>query len=251
MRCPNSILISHHPRCCGAGRETAERRFLHFKIKLCKNVDVYEKIYPILHMSDLSPTEKKVMDLVSRLRVVRSRDVVESGFHPEHLRRLVGKGRLQRLSRGVYAPTDFEATEHHGLAQVAIRTPESVVCLLSALLFHDLTTQLPSRVWIAIPPRARNPISEWPPVEVHRFSGKSFSEGWTEHHLESVPVKIFDPAKTVADCFKFRNKVGLDIAIDALRDCLGRKRATVEELIHFAKICRVDAVMKPYLEAMV
>jgi predicted transcriptional regulator of viral defense system len=191
------------------------------------------------------------MDLVFQMGVVRVRDVKDRDFHPEHLRRLVQKGHLMRLSRGVYAPADFEATEHHGLAQVSIRMPQSVVCLLSALLFHDLTTQLPRKVWIAIPPKARVPRLEWPPVEVHRFSGRSFSEGWTEHQLEGVSVRVFDPAKTVADCFKFRNTVGLDVAMEALRDCLRQKRATVDELIHYAKICRVDTVMRPYLEAMV
>jgi len=191
------------------------------------------------------------MDLVFQMGVVRVRDVKERDFHPEHLRRLVQKGHLMRLSRGVYAPVDFEATEHHGLAQVSIRMPQSVVCLLSALLFHDLTTQLPRKVWIAIPPKARAPSLEWPPVEVHRFSGRSFSEGWTEHQLEGVSVRVFDPAKTVADCFKFRNTVGLDVAMEALRDCLRQKCATVDELIHYAKICRVDTVMRPYLEAMV
>ena len=191
------------------------------------------------------------MELVNQMGVVRVREVKDREFHPEHLRRLVQKGYLIRLSRGVYAPADFEATEHHGLAQVAIRMPQAVVCLLSALLYHDLTTQLPRKVWIAIPPRARVPSLEWPPIEVHRFSGKSLSDGWTEHELESVPVRIFDPAKTVADCFKFRNTVGIDVAMEALRDCLRRKCATVDELIHYAKICRVDTVMRPYLEAMV
>ena len=202
-------------------------------------------------MTTLSPTERKVMDFVSGKGVVRVRDVIDTGFHPEHLRRLVTKGHLQRLSRGVYAPATFEATENHGLAQAAIRVPNSVVCLLSALLFHDLTTQLPRRVWIAIPPKARVPKLEWPPIEAHRFSGKSFSEGWTEHELEGVPVRIYDPAKTVADCFKFRNNVGLDVAIEALRDCIRHKQATVDELFHFARICRVDSVMRPYLEATV
>ncbi len=202
-------------------------------------------------MSELSPSEKKVMDIVIQMGVIRVRDITDQGLHPENLRRLVQKGHLIRLSRGVYAPANFEATEHHGLAQVAIRMPRSVVCLLSALLFHDLTTQLPRRVWIAIPPKARMPKLDWPPIEVHRFSGKSLTDGWTEHELEGVPVRIFDPAKTVADCFKFRNTVGLDVAIEALRDCLRQKRATVDELIHYARICRVDTVMRPYLEAMV
>lgn len=201
-------------------------------------------------MSMISDSEQKALDLVRSKGVVRLRDITSCGLHPEHLRRLVDKGQLTRLGRGVYAPVDFEPTENHGLAQVAIRVPESVVCLLSALQFHGLTTQMPRKVWIALPSTSRTPQLDWPEVQVHRFSGSSFSEGWIEHMLEGVPVKIYEPAKTVADCFKFRNVVGLDVAIEALRDCLRDNRVTVDELVHFGKICRVDRVMWPYLEAL-
>lgn len=202
-------------------------------------------------MDDISSAERKVLEIVTGTGVVRVRDIRARGLHPEHLRRLVKKGYLIRLSRGVYAPREFEPTQNHGLAQVAIRVPNSVVCLLSALQFHELTTQMPRRVWIAVPPKARTPHLDWPELQVHRFSGASLTEGRVEHLLEGVPVKIYEPAKTVADCFKFRNVVGLDVAIESLRECLREKRATIDELVHFGKICRVDRVMRPYLEAMV
>jgi predicted transcriptional regulator of viral defense system len=202
-------------------------------------------------MVDISPSERKVLDLVEQSGVIRLRDVTARNLHPELLRRLVAKGLITRLTRGVYARAGFEPTENHGLAQVAIRVPESVVCLLSALQFHGLTTQMPRRVWIALPPRKRTPKLDWPGLQVHRFSGASFSDGWDEHHLEGIPVKIYGPAKTTADCFKFRNVVGLEVAIEALRDCLSENRTTVDELVHFARICRVERIMRPYLEALV
>ena len=202
-------------------------------------------------MANVTPKEQEVLDLVRELGIARVRDLTALGLHPEHLRRLVQKGRVERLDRGVYALTDRELTEHHSLAQVAARAPGSVVCLLSALQFHELTTQMPRGVWIAIGPRARSPVMKTPSLQVFRFSGRSLSEGWAEHRIEGVPVRIFEPAKTVADSFKFRNTVGLEVALDALRECLRDRRATVDELLHFACICRVERVMRPYLEAMV
>jgi predicted transcriptional regulator of viral defense system len=202
-------------------------------------------------MPSVTPTEQAVLDLVRDLGIARVRDLTARGLHPEHLRRLVNKGHLERLNRGVYALVDREITEHHSLVQVAVRAPRSVVCLLSALQFHELTTQMPREVWIAIDRRERTPGMKSPSIQVVRFSGRSFSDGLTEHEIEGVPVRIFDPAKTVADCFKFRNTVGLEVAIQALRDYLQQKRATVDELLYFARICRVERVMRPYLEAMV
>jgi predicted transcriptional regulator of viral defense system len=251
------IFFSYHPRCCGAGRETGESRFLHFRRlnaadnHVCKKVEVNSFSSTILHMTHISPSKQRVLDLVRKSGAIRLRDVTALGLHPEHLRRLVEKGLIIRLTRGVYALAGFEPTENHGLAQVAIRVPNSVVCLLSALQFYGLTTQMPRRVWIALSPKTRTPQLDWPQLQVHRFSGASFTEGWAEHLLEGVPVKIYEPAKTVADCFKFRNVVGLDVAIEALRDCLRENRATVDELVHFGKICRVDRVMRPYMEALV
>ena len=200
-------------------------------------------------MDRVTPTEQRVLDLVRELGIARVRDLTARGLHPEHLRRLVKKGHLDRLNRGVYALAEREVSEHHSLVQVAVRAPRSIVCLLSALQFHEFTTQMPREVWIAIEQRERTPAIQSPSIQVVRFSGRAFSEGWTEHKIEQVPVRVFDPAKTVADCFKFRNTVGMEVAMEALRDCLRDRRATVDELLYFARVCRVERVMRPYLEA--
>ncbi|MEE4271568.1 MAG: type IV toxin-antitoxin system AbiEi family antitoxin domain-containing protein [Thermoanaerobaculales bacterium] len=197
----------------------------------------------------VTPTEQRVLDLVREIGIARVRDLTARGLHPEHLRRLVKKGRLERLNHGVYALADREISEHHSLVQVAVRAPRSIVCLLSALQYHEFTTQMPREVWIAIEQRERTPAIQSPSIQVVRFSGRAFSEGWTEHKIEQVPVRVFDPAKTVADCFKFRNTVGMEVAMEALRDCLRDRRATVDELLYFARVCRVERVMRPYLEA--
>jgi predicted transcriptional regulator of viral defense system len=147
--------------------------------------------------------------------------------------------------------TDAAPTEHHSLAEACKRVPHGVVCLLSALCFHDLTTQLPYEVWMAIPVTARQPKVDRPAMRFHRFSGAALTDGQEIKQIEGVSVKVYNPAKTVADCFKYRNKIGLDIAIEALKDCIGQRKATFDELWHYAKICRMTRVMQPYIEAIV
>lgn len=147
-------------------------------------------------------------------------------------------------------PADMDFSGNIGLAQVAKRVPHAVISLLSALQFHDIGTQLPHEVWIAIDGKAAKPQIDYPPVRVMRFSGKSLSEGIEEHIIEGVSVRVYNKAKTVADCFKYRNKIGLDVALEALKDCYRRKLCNNDELWKYAKICRVSNVMKPYLEAI-
>jgi len=159
-------------------------------------------------------------------------------------------GQVQRVGRGLYVPLDSEITQHHGLAQVAKRVPHGVICLLSALLFHEIGTQLPSQVWIAIDVDARKPRVEYPPLRVVRFSGLALTEGVEAHRLEGVDVKVYGVAKTVADCFKYRNKIGLDVALEALREARRGRRATIDEIWRYAKIDRVSNVMRPYLESL-
>lgn len=202
-------------------------------------------------MTHITPKEQEVLDLVCELGMARVRDLTSRDLHPEHLRRLVKKGHLERVSRGVYAPAGRQFTEHHSLVQVAVRAPRAVVCLLSALRFHDLTSQMPRSVWIAIGPTDRTPRIGSPSVEVVRFSGRALEEGWEEFLIEGRRVRVYGPAKSVADCFKFRRTVGSDVALEALRDCLRERRATVDDLLHYGRICRVERVMRPYLEALV
>jgi predicted transcriptional regulator of viral defense system len=146
---------------------------------------------------------------------------------------------------------DAELTEHHSLAEAAKRAPDGVVCLLSALRFHELTTQAPFEVWLAIPAAARTPKSNSLPLRIVRFSGNALTEGVEEHLVEGVPVRVYSPAKTVADCFKFRNKIGLDVALEALRETWRARRATMDELWRYAEVCRVGKVMRPYLESLI
>jgi len=190
----------------------------------------------------------QVLKLVQKRGMVSVRDVSARGFHPEHLRRLVADGLLVRVTRGVYAPADAEPTENHSLAQVAKKVPHGVICLLSALRFHEIGTQSPFEVWVAIDRRARKPSVHGTKLRVVRFSGTSRTNGIERHQIEGVEVAVYSAAKTVADCFKYRNKIGLDVALEALRDGLQNRRFTRDDLWKYAKMCRVTGVLRPYLE---
>jgi len=185
-----------------------------------------------------------------RLGVFRARDFVMAGYPREYLRRLVAREQVRQISRGLYASTSFQGNEHQTLVEVAKRVPAGVVCLVSALSFHQLGTQLPSEVWLALPIGTSYPHIRDMPVRFCKFSGPTHALGIEEHHLPGGTVRVYSPAKTVVDCFKFRNKIGMDVAIEALSDCLRKRRATVTQLNEFAAACRVAKVMRPYLEAM-
>jgi predicted transcriptional regulator of viral defense system len=191
-----------------------------------------------------------LLDLVREQGVVRSSDLKSRGIPREYLSRLHGEGVLERASRGVYYLPETDLTEHHSLAEAAKIAPKGIVCLLSALKFHELTTQSPFEVWVAIDPKAYRPTGDGVPLRVVRFSGPALTSGVEEHLIEGVPVRIYSPAKTVADCFKYRNKIGLDVALESLRDYRKRRHAGVDELWKYAKICRVANVMRPYMEAL-
>ena len=191
-----------------------------------------------------------VLELVERAGVLRPRDLDRHGIPREYLRRLHARGLLDRPGRGLYVAAGFRPTEDHSLAEAAKRLPRGIVCLLSALRFHDLTTQVPFEVWMAIDRKARRPRVDYPPLRVVRFSGEALTFGVEVREIERVPVRVYAPAKTVADCFKYRNKIGLDVALEALRDCWGRRRATMDEFWEAAKVCRVSNVMRPYMESL-
>jgi predicted transcriptional regulator of viral defense system len=192
---------------------------------------------------------QRILEIVEQVGVLRPRDLNAYGIPREHLRRLHAGGRLRRLGRGLYVLPDADLTEHHTLAEACKRVPHGVVCLLSALRFHELTTQAPFEVWLAIGEKAWRPRVDYPPLRIVRFSGAALAAGVEEHVVEGVSVKVYCPAKTVADCFKYRNKIGLDVALEALRDCRRQRKCTNDELWHYAEICRVANVMRPYLEA--
>ncbi len=192
---------------------------------------------------------ERVLDLASRRGVLRPRDLADAGIPRVWLYRLTERGLLERVGRGLYRVPDAGVTASHTLAQVAKRIPRGVVCLLSALQFHELTTQLPHEVWIAIDVKAWKPRVVDMPVRVVRFSGKALVAGVEHQKIEGVDVRIYSPAKTVADCFKYRHKIGLDVAIEALRDLVRHGKGSIDDLWHYARICRVTNVMRPHLEA--
>ena len=192
----------------------------------------------------------QTLALVKRLGLVRPKDLNQHGIPVIYLRRLLHRGELVQPARGVYAVTGHEPTLHHSLAMVSKRIPRGVVCLLSALAYQDIGTQLPSVVWLAIDQRSRPLVTTDLPAKIVRFSAQSLVEGVEEHSVEGVTVRITNPAKTVADCFKFRNKVGLDIALEALRDAWRKRKVTMVELDRFAATNRVTNVMRPYLEML-
>lgn len=197
-----------------------------------------------------STTAERILKLAARQRLVRPRDLEALGIPRAYLTRLERRGLLERRTRGVYVLAGAPVSEHHSLALAARLVPRGVICLLSALRFHGLTTQDPHEVWMAIDGKARKPSVGFPVLRIVRFSGRSRTEGIETHVIEAVPVRIYSPARTVADCFKYRNKIGIDVAIEALRDALRKRKATVDEIHRFAKVCRVANVIQPYLESV-
>jgi predicted transcriptional regulator of viral defense system len=193
---------------------------------------------------------ERTLDLVKRLGLVRPKDLNQHGIPVIYLRRLLHRGELVQPARGVYAVAGHEPTLHHSLAMVSKRIPRGVVCLLSALAYHEIGTQLPSVVWLAIDQRSRPLVTTDLPAKIVRFGAKSLVEGVEEHSVEGVTMRITNPAKTVADCFKFRNKVGLDIAVESLKDAWRKRKVTMAELDRFAATNRVTHVMRPYLEML-
>ena len=195
-------------------------------------------------------SKPKLLELVKTLGLVRSSDLAHYGISRISLTRAVRKGSLERVSRGLYGLPSRHVSAHGTLAEVALRVPKGVVCLLSALRFHGLTTQAPFEVWLAIDNKAAVPNIVYPPLRVLRFTGQALTEGVEDQLIDGITVRITSVAKTVADCFKFRNKIGLDVAIEALREARASHKMTSDQLWHFAKIDRVANVMRPYMDSL-
>jgi predicted transcriptional regulator of viral defense system len=192
----------------------------------------------------------ETLRLLREQGMLRPRDLLPYEIPPDYLDRLYRRGLVDRVTRGLYAWPDAEVSEHHSLAEAARLIPGGVVCLLSALRFHGLTTQSPHEVWLAIPTKAWAPKVKYPKVRIIRAGGPGLAEMTEEHRIEGVVVRVSTPARTVADCFKYRSKVGLDVALEALRDVLRIRKATMGELWAAARVCRMENVMRPYLEAL-
>ena len=193
---------------------------------------------------------EEILERVREAGVLRPRDLQAAGIPGSYLARLAHRGLLTRIDRGLYTLPDGDAGEHHSLAEATKRVPRGIVCLLSALGYHGLTTQSPFEVWMAIGEKDRRPKTEGQALRIVRFSGDALQAGVETHVVDGVPVRIYSPAKTVADCFKYRNKIGVDVAIEALKDCVEQRRCTADELWQYARICRVSNVMRPYMESV-
>jgi predicted transcriptional regulator of viral defense system len=192
---------------------------------------------------------RHLVALIRQKGLLRTADLIVQGIPRVYLTRLVASGELERVGRGLYRLAGGDLSENETLAQVAVRVPQAVFCLLTALQFHDLTTQLSRQVWVALPRGQHAPKIDYPPVRRVQYSGASYTEGVETHVRDQVELRVYGVAKTVADCFKHRNKIGLDVALEALKEALRQKKTTADALWHYAKICRVANVIRPYLEA--
>jgi predicted transcriptional regulator of viral defense system len=193
---------------------------------------------------------QRILDLARRKGMLRPGDLEGVGAARVMLTRMTASGQLEKVGRGLYRLPGTSASEHETLTTVAARVPQAVFCLLTALQFHGLTTQLPRQVWIAMPRGSHVPKLDYPPVKMVQFTGEAYTEGVEVFERDQVSLRVYGVAKTVADCFKHRNKIGLDVALEALRDARSQKKASADDLWRFAKICRVANVMRPYLEAI-
>jgi predicted transcriptional regulator of viral defense system len=182
--------------------------------------------------------------------MMRMAEAVGAGIHRRALYALRDSGALEQLSRGLYRLADAPSLRNPDLVTVARRVPRGVICLVSALAFHELTTQVPHEVYLAVPRASECPRIDYPPVRVFRFGPGPFAAGVEEHKINGVAVRIYSPEKTLADCFKYRNKIGLDTAVEALRRYRDRRKVNVEAVLRYAQVCRVSNVMRPYLEAI-
>jgi predicted transcriptional regulator of viral defense system len=193
----------------------------------------------------------RVLQLARKRASISRRDVAAAGIHTQALSRLVRAGALERTARGRYRLPGRPVSEHHGLAIVGSTVPGGIICLLSALSFHGLGTQLPTEVWVALDRRARRPALKFPRLRVVRFGGQALTQAVEEHRIEGQIVRVYSVPKTIADLFKYRNKVGLEVALEALREAWRmRRRFTMDSVMTYARICRVERVMRPYLEAL-
>lgn len=191
---------------------------------------------------------KKLLPFIKSVGLVRSKDVVRNGFTRAQIAQLLREGNIEQVSRGLYKCKGDLALPNMGLVEISARYPKVVFCLLSALQFHQITTQLPHEIWCAIEGSSRAPRMDYPPLRLVRFVGKAYSEGIEEHKISGIMVRVYSPAKTVADLFRFRNKIGLDVAMEALKETIRSKKASLDDIRKMAQLRGVYTVMRPYIE---
>ena len=200
--------------------------------------------------ADTSTHEHQVLRLARARKLLRARDVAEQGLPTIALTRLVQAGKLQRVARGLYGIPGSKTSAHRSLAEVSARVPKGIVCLLSALRVHEIGTQAPFEVWLAIPQHMASPRLDQPAIRVVRMSDPALAEGVERRNIDGVKVPVFSAARTVVDCFRFRNKIGLDVALEALRDGWRQRKFTIDDLWRYATRGRVANVMRPYIEVV-
>ncbi|MBJ2154490.1 type IV toxin-antitoxin system AbiEi family antitoxin domain-containing protein [Variovorax sp. IB41] len=200
--------------------------------------------------TQITTQEQAVLALAKSRPLLRARDVADQQLPTVILSRLVAAGRLERVARGIYCLPGRSSSEHRSLAEVSLRVGRGVVCLLSALRVHEIGTQAPFEVWLAIPPNMPSPRLDQPALRIVRMSGAALAEGIRQVQIDGVEVPVFDAEKTVADCFKFRNKIGLDVALEALQDGWRQNKLSMDKLWHYATIDRVANIMRPYMESL-
>ncbi len=193
---------------------------------------------------------QRVLNLANQKGLLRASDLDAIEAPRVVLTRLTAAGLLDRIGRGIYRLPSHPGSEHESLVTIATKVPQAVFCLLTALQFHELTTQLPRQVWIAMPRGSHVPRIDYPPIKMVQMTGDVYAEGIETVERDGVALRVYSVAKTVADCFKHRNKIGLDVALEALKDVRAKRRASADDLWRYAKICRVANVMRPYLEAV-
>ena len=187
--------------------------------------------------------------LRSQSGAFRTRDAIKAGIHPRTLYAMRDQEAIERLGRGMYRFADMPAMGNPDLATVALKVPKGVICLISALSWHEMTSEIPHEIYLALPRGAEPPRLAYPPLRIFWFQGDAFGAGVEDHDMDGIGVRIYSPEKTLADCFKYRNKIGIDVVLEALKLYRQRKRFQADALMRFAKICRVEKVMRPYLEA--
>ena len=193
---------------------------------------------------------QQVLEIARNVGVIRAKDMASRGIHPSVLQNLEQQGLLIKSGRGLYTSMEADITEHHSLVEAVKRVPNGIICLLSALSFYELISQAPFEVWIAIPQKARHPKDNLLPLRIVYMSGEALDLGIEEHQIEGITVRLYCIAKTVADCFKYRNKIGLDVALEALRQCWLKRRCSIDEIWRYARSCRMENVMRPYLDSL-
>lgn len=198
----------------------------------------------------MESSRQRILKLAASQGLLRPRDLTARGLPRVALTRLVRQGELHRVGRGLYALPGRGSSEHGTVAEVSRKHPQAIICLLSALQLHGITTQAPFEVWVAIANKARAPKMDYPPLRVIRFSGDALTEGIDTVTIDGVPVRVTNVARTVADCFKFRHKIGLDVAMEALTEAWRVKRIRMDDLWKYAKLCRVANVMRPYMDSL-